>query len=196
MKKTPAGSHLRSFRHATGRLSAGSANIAHICWRRFRQFNIKFQIAAVIVAIAVISATIWALLPSGPQPRARQYLAFKACLLTDSQGVTGATAAPVWQQMEKSSVATLARVQYLPVMGPATVGNALPYLASLTQRHCDLIVAAGPLPVAAVTTDAARYPHTHFVVVGATATDRNITVAASPAEVRNVMTRAVRKATG
>jgi basic membrane lipoprotein Med (substrate-binding protein (PBP1-ABC) superfamily) len=60
----------------------------------------------------------------------------------------------------------LLRVQYLSVTCPATQANAIPYLNSLVQRHCDVIVAVGDAQVAALGAAAANYPHTRFVAVG------------------------------
>jgi hypothetical protein len=55
----------------------------------------------------------------------------------------GAAAAPVWAGMQDASLATHAKVQYLQVTGEATVGNALPYLATLVQRRYAVVFGAG-----------------------------------------------------
>ncbi|MEV5752125.1 hypothetical protein AB0L00_30270 [Actinoallomurus sp. NPDC052308] len=125
------------------------------------------RLAAALAGVAVVvAATAWALWPSGPPPRTRQYLAFKACLLTDSTGLSDKQAASVWSGMEKASLKTRARVQYLPAFGPKTLANTQPYLRSLFQRRCDVILAVGEAPVSAVTAEAARHPKTRFVVAG------------------------------
>jgi hypothetical protein len=76
--------------------------------------------------------------------------------------------------MQDASLATHARVQYMAVVGESTVGNALPYLNSLLQRRCSVVVAVGGAPAAAVGVDAARYPAVRFVAVGGAATGGNV----------------------
>jgi hypothetical protein len=121
--------------------------------------------AAVLVVLAGVLA--WVLWPSGaPVPRARPYLAFTACLLTDGQGVTGPRAAPVWAGMQDASLSTHAKVQFLQVTGEGTVANAQPYVASLVQRKCAVVVAVGTAQVGAVLADAPKYPGVRFVVLG------------------------------
>jgi hypothetical protein len=141
--------------------------------------------AVVVVLGVVVTWLVWPAAPQ-PQPRARQYLEFTACLLTDGQGVAGAAAAPVWAGMQDVSVATHAKVQYLAVSGEASVGNALPFLVSLVQRRCAVVLAVGPAQVEAVRVDASRYPQVRFVVVGASASGPNVNVVnGSDAEVRD-----------
>jgi alcohol dehydrogenase class IV len=125
-------------------------------------------VALAVAALAAAGVLTWALWPQHrprSEPRAREYLAYTACLLTDVHGVTGDQAATVWAGMQDASLATHAKIQYLPVTGEPTAANALTHLGSLTQRHCDLIVAVGPAQVAAVDHAAARYPTTRFVTV-------------------------------
>jgi len=119
------------------------------------------------VVLAVLAAGVIAwVMAGGPAPRARQYLTFTACLLTGPQGLAGPRAAPAWAGLEQASGATHAKVEYLPVMSGATEGAAAPYLATLVQRHCRVVVAAGDAEVAAVEATAARYPSVRFAVVG------------------------------
>jgi basic membrane lipoprotein Med (substrate-binding protein (PBP1-ABC) superfamily) len=121
-----------------------------------------------VIAVAAVAAglVVFMLWPAGAPPRARPYLAFAACLLTDGQGIAGAAARPVWAGMGDASLATRVKVQYLPSVGAVTVEDVRPYLAGLVQRHCDLIVAVGPAQVAAVAADAHAYPRVRFAVVG------------------------------
>jgi basic membrane lipoprotein Med (substrate-binding protein (PBP1-ABC) superfamily) len=145
--------------------------------------------AALLVAVLLV----WALWPTHTeqQPRARQYLAFTACLLTDSQGVAGAEAAPVWAGMQDASLATRAKVQYLSVSGPQTVENALPFLSSLAQGRCDLVFAVGAVPVGAVRQGASTFPNIRFVVVGGGAQGSNVSKVdgSSPAETQAAVKR-------
>jgi|tagenome__1003787_1003787.scaffolds.fasta_scaffold20883317_2 basic membrane lipoprotein Med (substrate-binding protein (PBP1-ABC) superfamily) len=135
--------------------------------------------AALLVAIA---ATVWLAWPTDPAPRARAYLDYTACLLTDDHGVAGAAGAPVWAGMQKASADTRAKVQYASVAGPQTADNAVPFLTGLAQSRCDLVLAVGDGPVGAVGRVAARFPRTRFVVVGAKVAGGNVsTVAAGTA---------------
>jgi basic membrane lipoprotein Med (substrate-binding protein (PBP1-ABC) superfamily) len=131
-------------------------------------------VAVAIGVVTLAALAVWALWPSGTPPRARPYLAFTACLLTDGQGVAGAAARPVWDGMSDASLATRVKVQYLPSVAASTVDEVRPYLAGLVQRHCDLIVAVGPVQVAAVAADAHAYPRVRFAVVGGAAA-QNVT---------------------
>jgi basic membrane lipoprotein Med (substrate-binding protein (PBP1-ABC) superfamily) len=137
------------------------------------------------LATALVVGCVWLLWPSAPPPRAQQYLAFNACLLTGNDGVTGA-AAPVWSGMQDASLKTRAKVEFLPVFGEASKANALPYLASLVQRHCDVILAVGSAQIAAVSADAPARPRVHFVVVGGQVSAPNVVSldASSPEQVR------------
>jgi hypothetical protein len=138
-----------------------------------------------VVTGAVVSACVLAaillivLLPaSGPAPgtRARQYLSFSACLLTDAHGLAGPQAAQAWAGMEAASQATRARVEYLPVLAARTPAGALPYLASLVQRRCGVVVAVGAAQVSAVAADARRFATIRYVVVGGHIAAPNVTV--------------------
>lgn len=152
---------------------------------------------ALVVAAVCLVAVLLAV--SGPAPRARQYLAFTACLLTDSNGLAGASAAPAWAGMEDASLATHAKVEYQPVMSGSTEAAAQPVLASLVVQQCRVIVAAGPAPVAAVIADARQYRSVRFAVVSSgTATKAggpNVTVVAgSVSAVRSAIDGFVRNA--
>jgi basic membrane lipoprotein Med (substrate-binding protein (PBP1-ABC) superfamily) len=109
-----------------------------------------------------------------PPVRARQYLAFTACLLTDSHGVAGSPAAQVWAGMQDASLTTHAKAEYLPVYG-TTAAAAQPYLASLIQRRCGMVLAVGTAQVSVVTADAGRYPQVRFVAIGAAPESRGVT---------------------
>lgn len=153
--------------------------------------------AAAIVAVAGL--LVWLGLSGGPAPRARQYLAFTACLLTDSRGVGSAQAARVWQGMEDASLATRAKVEYVPVMSGDSAGAAAPYLASLLQRHCGVVVATGAAQVAAVSAAAPEHPSVEFVAVGGIAAGPRVTTVRAAAgqvraEVASLITAAVDRA--
>jgi len=160
-------------------------------------------LSASVTAIAVVAVCLVLILVavSAPPPRARQYLAFTACMLTDSSGVAGASAAPAWAGMEDASLATHAKVEYQPVMSGSTEAAAQPVLASLVVQQCRVIVAAGQAPVAAVMADARQYRSVKFAVIATTTTgvtqaDRpNVTVVAGSARaVRSAVDDLVRNA--
>ncbi|MGE5285612.1 MAG: hypothetical protein ACM3ML_00090 [Micromonosporaceae bacterium] len=134
---------------------------------------------AVLVAGCVALAVVLSL---GPAPRARQYLAWTACLLTDAHGVAGRPAATVWAGMQEASLATRAQVEYLPVVTGSTAAAAQPFLNSLAARQCKVIIGAGPAPSAAVAASARRYPAIRFAVVGGKAAGRNVTQLAGTAD--------------
>src|SRR5262249_49639538 len=144
-------------RPTTGRQRVTSllTNVARKSRQPLRAISGKRRATALAATgILLIGAALWVVLDStGPKPRAREYLAFKACLLTDAQGINGKEAAPVWAGMEKASLKPRAKVQYLPAFGPSTTANTQPSLRSLTQQRCNVIVAIGAGPVAAATAE-------------------------------------------
>ena len=125
--------------------------------------------AAVVVAAGIVLGVMLSRISHSaralPPPRARVYSAFDACLLTDSGGVTGAQAAPVWAGMQAASLKTSGKVSYLAVAGPDTPANAVSYVNTLVQRRCDLVLAVGPSEASAARDQAAVFPKTAFVVV-------------------------------
>ncbi|TML21546.1 MAG: BMP family ABC transporter substrate-binding protein [Actinobacteria bacterium] len=139
----------------------------------FRRWWIWGAAAAVVVA-GLVTWLVWPA-PAQPPPRARVYLEYTACLLTDQHGVAGSPARSVWDGMEDASLATHAQVQYDAVMGEQSLGNALPYLSSMVDRRCGVVLAVGAAPTAAVGAVAAKYPGVRFVVVDGTATGGNVT---------------------
>ncbi|AZQ70521.1 BMP family ABC transporter substrate-binding protein [Streptomyces luteoverticillatus] len=156
-------------------------------------------LAAGAGAVVLVGGVIAAVLLSGdddeaPAPRARQYSAHSACLLTDEHGVTGSEAASVWAGMEDASLATKAKVMNLPVFGPDTTANAVPYVNTLVQRHCDVVIAVGGTPVAATRDVAGRTPKTRFAVVGEGDTKGNLTVIPQAEGVRAAVARVVKDA--
>jgi basic membrane lipoprotein Med (substrate-binding protein (PBP1-ABC) superfamily) len=156
----------------------------------------------VVTACLLVAVLLIVLLPGGGTPpagtgRARQYLAFDACLLTDAHGLAGTEAAQAWAGMQAASLATHAKVEYLPVAGAQTTGAARPYLASLVQRHCNVVIAEGAAQVAAVAADAGQFKSVRFAVIGGHATAPNVTaLSAQTTEIKpavdQVVTSAVR----
>lgn len=151
--------------------------------------SVRLLAAAAAACAIAIAALVW-LLSQAPKAipganRVRQYSsAARACMLTGSGGVeaTGSLAAAAWAGLQGASNATRAMASYLPVPDPATAATARPYLASLVQRQCTVIVAVGPAQVAAASSAAASFRQVHFIVVTSGSTSSRVTrVAPAPA---------------
>lgn len=140
-------------------------------------------LAAAAIALAAVGLITWLAWPSTPAvpgaSRVRQYSDERACLLTGPRGITNSQAATAWAGLRDASLATKTMVSYQPAVGPPTATATLPYLASLAQRQCHVIVAVGQGPVAAVAADAARFTQIRFAVVAGRSSGPNVT-AVSP----------------
>ncbi len=139
--------------------------------------------ATAVVAALGIGLGVFLTLPSHPArvlppARARVYTAFDACLLTDSAGIGSAQAAPVWSGMQAASVQSSGKVSFLSVYGPDTAANAVPYVNTLVQRQCNLVLAVGPSQVAAARQQAGAFPKVHFVVIDGGSSSGNVTAVA------------------
>ncbi|MEV8517868.1 hypothetical protein [Dactylosporangium sp. NPDC051484] len=164
-----------------------------VWWRRFTLLQrwLAGGAAGLVVAIG-LAFVLWP--DPAPEPsREREYLQFTACLLTPQDGVRDAAAEPIWTAMQDASQQTKAKMQYLEITGAQTVENAVTFLNSLAQGGCDLIFAAGDLPVRAVAQGAKAFPAKRFVTVGgATAANVSAVDAVTPHdEVVRLITDAV-----
>ncbi|MFD6023316.1 type 1 periplasmic-binding domain-containing protein [Streptomyces griseoluteus] len=162
-------------------------------------------LAAVAVVLVAAVAGVWVHLAGRqdgpPDTRARQYKEFDACLLTGDKGIAqGTDAASAWQGMQRASLQTRARINYVPVTGAQSVANAQPFLNSLMQRHCGVLIAVGAPQTRVAREAAADHAEVRFVLVDGTSskprgTARNVTVAtpgdALPETVASVIQRAV-----
>ena len=167
----------------------------------------RYRWPVLVGAVVVVGLVIYLVWQSGrqlPPPRARVYTDFSACLLTDANGVSSAAAAPVWAGMQAASLKTSGKVSYLAVSGPDTPANAVPYVNTLVQRRCNLVLAVGPAEVAAVRTQAPTFSAVRFVVVepgtGAGSSANVSTVEQSSdssvsSSIEELVTRAASKAT-
>lgn len=126
---------------------------------------------AAVVCVFAVALLIWVFWPSKPAipgaERVRQYANVRACMLTGTDGVNGSEAAAAWAGMQGASSSSRAMVSYLPVPAPGGTAAAVPYLASLAQRQCAVIVAVGQAQAAAATLEAARYRDVRFIVIAA-----------------------------
>ncbi|MDQ0684307.1 basic membrane lipoprotein Med (substrate-binding protein (PBP1-ABC) superfamily) [Streptomyces achromogenes] len=146
---------------------------AAVRWLRALRGRVLAVSAGALVAAAALAVAAVLLFshddrPPVPDTRARAYTDVDACLLTDGKGITGTTAATVWQGMQDASLRTHARVSYAPVTGEQSVGNARPFLNGLLQRSCDVVLAVGKPEVTAVEATAPQYRKVDFVLVGGT----------------------------
>src|SRR6266851_438255 len=152
-----------------GRMLAAAGRPAPRGWWRALSARRRFLTGGGAAALVLLAAglLLWPSSSGDTTSGAREYLAsFTACLLTDSHGLAPTETALVWRGMENASLATQAKVEYMPVMSGSTAAAAAPYLASLLQRHCNVVVATGPAQVAAVRAQARRFPSVQFVVPG------------------------------
>ncbi|WP_234533444.1 hypothetical protein [Streptomyces shenzhenensis] len=159
-------------------------------------------LAAGGVAVAAAVAVTVGFLPSQnggrppiPDTRARHYVDVDACLLTGERGISGGTAAAVWQGMQEASVKTHARVSYEQVTGEQSTGNARPFLNSLFQRSCDVVLAVGRPEVAVAAQAAPTHRKVGFVLVGGgSAAVSNVTTVSAGDGVRAEVAGAVERA--
>ena len=157
--------------------------------------------AGVVVVVGLVGASLFAGEQDGPpDPRARQYTEVDACLLTEEKGIAqGTLAACVWAGRQKASQETRARVSYVPVVGPQSVGNVRPFFNSLIQRRCEVVLAVGASQVRVTRTAAGTHPDVRFVVVdGTPGSDagqaRNVTVATPGGRLEETVANSVRQA--
>jgi basic membrane lipoprotein Med (substrate-binding protein (PBP1-ABC) superfamily) len=136
-------------------------------------------VALVLGVAGVVTAALWPSPESvyDPPARARQYIAFSACLLTGPEGLADAAAQAVWSGMQAASSATRAKVTYLAAVGSdESVGSVTPFVNSLVQRHCRLILTVGDVEVRAAQAVAASNGGTDFVLVGGGSAAANVAV--------------------
>jgi basic membrane lipoprotein Med (substrate-binding protein (PBP1-ABC) superfamily) len=114
--------------------------------------------------------------PPIPDTRARHYTEVDACLLTGKDGImAGTTAATVWQGMQDASLKTHARVNYQQVVGEQSVGNARPFLNSMLQGSCEVVLAVGSPEVSAAADTAPQHRKTDFILVDGERSRANVT---------------------
>ncbi|WP_371484175.1 BMP family ABC transporter substrate-binding protein [Kitasatospora sp. NBC_00315] len=142
-------------------------------------------------AVAVLAVVLPGHEPERLPVRAREYTDTRVCLLTDGQGVSGAAAAPVWAGMQDASAVTHAQVASLPVLGPATVANAQPYVNTLVQQKCTTVLAGDEVQGQALRAVAAANPKVRFVVVGQGSAAANLTVVQPSSDVRSAVAKIV-----
>ncbi len=121
-------------------------------------------IAGLAAVLAVVSWLAWPV--TTPEPaRAREYRDFDVCLLTDAQGIAAGPAATAWAGLQEVSKRRSVRVSYLGVSGERGEERAKQLLATQVQQRCAIIVAVGPVQVAAADVVKATYPKVTFLSV-------------------------------
>lgn len=148
--------------------------------RRWGQWQLRW--VTIGVAGAGVLALVAALWPSSkttydPPTRARQYVAFSACLLTGPAGLADSVTRQVWVGMQTASSATRAQVTYLSAGSAGeSIGSVTPFVNSLVAQRCALVLAVGSVEVEAVQSTAVANPGVHFVLVGGGSVAVNVAV--------------------
>ncbi|WP_328456734.1 hypothetical protein [Amycolatopsis sp. NBC_00438] len=129
-----------------------------------------WAVVAGVILVAGVAVLLW--WPRGddrglPPARARVYADYSACLLTGPEGLAAPGVAPVWAGLQDASGDTGTKVSYLAAAGPATDANYLPYLNSLAQRRCDVVLTVGEPGTAVALAQAGTHPAIRFVAIGA-----------------------------
>ncbi|MBY8879931.1 hypothetical protein [Actinacidiphila acidipaludis] len=147
--------------------------------RRFR------MAAAGVLTVAGGAVVVGLFLPragSSPPHTAAKNISrdFRACLVTDDPDQTAARAG--WSGLREAARAAPVNTQRLITPRTATTTEALlPYVESLVQRKCGVIVSAGRLLDGAARDAARTHPRQRFVITsGAASGLPNTTTLASP----------------
>ncbi|MFJ5535172.1 BMP family ABC transporter substrate-binding protein [Streptomyces sp. NPDC093261] len=88
---------------------------------------------------------------------------FRACLINGQQDAS--MAQPVWSSLQKAASGAAVNAQHIQVPKGSTAAS-LPYVNSLVQRRCGLIISVGPELHDAVATAARHNPHQRFITMG------------------------------
>ncbi|NEB94070.1 hypothetical protein [Streptomyces bauhiniae] len=158
-------------------------------------------IAAGALAVVAAGIVVCAFLSGGddrppiPDTRARHYTEIDACLLTGKDGImTGTPAAAVWQGMQDASLKTHARVSYQQVTGEQSTGNARPFLNSMLQGSCEVVVAVGGPEVSVAAEAAPKHAETGFVLIGGGHSGGNVSLLHTGDGLRGEVAGAVERA--
>lgn len=134
-------------------------------------------IAGGAAALVVVGFVLWPISSDRelPPPRAVVYKDFQACLLTGPQGLADPTIALIWEGMQDASKATRAKVSHLATAGSDTVADTTPYVATLLQRQCNVVVTVGETHSAVAIELASGHPDVRFVAIGGSTGSANVT---------------------
>jgi basic membrane lipoprotein Med (substrate-binding protein (PBP1-ABC) superfamily) len=164
-------------RRPSGRRRGRRGGFLSSSWHRWRHASLWWRAGSLAGLLAVIVAVLVVTLSGGkPTVDGGRYLAFTSCLITGSPGISASPASAAWAGIEDAAQATRMQAHYLVVPARTSSGGATPYLNGLLAQRCDLVVAVGTGPAAAVRADAHSFAGVRFVVVGGTAAGQNVTV--------------------
>ncbi|MFJ2392974.1 hypothetical protein ACIOTI_09525 [Streptomyces sp. NPDC087843] len=172
VRQGPPARRAKAVRDATPRSRLTTAARSARLWLRELGGRTLALLAGAVIVVAAVAVTGYFLSRTEtarhlPDTRARSYKDVDACLLTGKDGITaGTTAAQVWEGMQDASLTTRARVSYVTVTGEQSAAHARPYLNSLLQRSCDVVLAAGRPQVEAAEQAAPQHRTVDFVLVG------------------------------
>lgn len=162
---------------------------------RDRSHRIRLTVAiALVTALAATGLTLY--LTRGDSPRTKPVVDnisrnLKVCLVTDTP--TSATAQAGWSGILDAARTGPVNAQRVTAPAKATTTSALlPYVESLVQRQCGLIVAAGAHLDAAVAQAAKNHPRQAFLSTGPAPGLPNVTHVGAP--IAATVTAAVRTA--
>ncbi|EWM19224.1 BMP family ABC transporter substrate-binding protein [Kutzneria sp. 744] len=133
-------------------------------------------IAAVVVATAGVGVALWLSFSDRelPPSRAVVYQDFQACLLTGPSGLASPAAQPVWAGLQDVSTQTRIKVSYLAMAEPNTAASDSPYVATLLQRRCNVVVTIDQAAATAANQVASQHPNVRFLVPEGSSTSTNV----------------------
>jgi basic membrane lipoprotein Med (substrate-binding protein (PBP1-ABC) superfamily) len=151
-----------------------------------RRRSHKFWLATAATALAttgtVTGLSVLLLSGGSDNPRAVAHNIsrnFRACLITSEPDQP--TAQTAWSGLQNAARTTPVNAQRIITPSTATTTTALlPYIESLVQRECGLIISTGPHLDAAITAAAKNHPHQHFVTTGTPIALPNVTTLPTP----------------
>jgi basic membrane lipoprotein Med (substrate-binding protein (PBP1-ABC) superfamily) len=156
--------------------------------------NRRIMAAAALAGIAILAYVFWP--GSHPaavvDPRTRVYVDYSACLFTGPAGTTGNPATAIWAGMQQASTQTSERIRTLPMTGPQNLATAEQSLNTLALQNCNLIITTGDLPNEAAEARATAFRHQHFLAVGGTGAQSNLSFL--PDDSPSTLTAAIKNA--
>ena len=129
-----------------------------------RHFRLTVGAAAALV-VAVVTVLVVFVFTSGPAPSAQPDISsnFKVCLLDSAQGEGDAKI--VWNGVQSATKKVPINAQQLTVPAGSGVDPA-PYLNSLVQLHCQLVITSGVELADALKAAATNNPDIRFLHIG------------------------------
>ncbi|WP_146067959.1 hypothetical protein [Streptomyces sp. Ru72] len=129
----------------------------------------KARLLAAASALAAVGLLAWLAVALLTDHRTPKVVAdnisrnFRVCLINGQHDSD--TARTVWSALQKSASGAAINAEHIQVPNSGTTAS-LPYINSLVQRHCGLIISVGPDLHNAVTAAARHNPHQQFITIG------------------------------